>query len=477
MTDPFNKPKLFLTLSTGWGIRNFIYTGLLDRLNETYEVTIYAIREDAPELIHWCKTRGGTLRKLHNFKEPFAWRLVRQLRKKAFQSKHRIRTEEIRAQEKTWRSLNRRFAAQTIGLLSPILGWQPVLDLFGELTYRPHLNLYQDDFERDRPALLLVGSPFSYLDGIFVREALRAGIKTAATIPSWDNLSSKGMIWQGYDRVFVWSEFQKKEIAEYYPNYRPEQVTVTGVPQFDIYAQDLPAEFQRKPFLEALGIASHARVLLYTTNGPRTAPEEVVVIGHLLEAIEQGQLPQDLHLLLRLHPYDDSSRYETMRIHPRVTLWENSRKEEENLYNWAPPKEELYHLAATLGACHLVITVASTTTLDASASGKPVINICYDGDKTNPFITSVHRYYEFTHYKPVVDSGAVYLVKSQQELINTVNFILENPDEKKAEREHLLKTLCGYFPGSAVDRLATGLKGMATEVGTDYEASHFEEAF
>ena len=37
----------------------------------------------------------------------------------------------------------------------------------------------------------------------------------------------------------------------------------------------------------------------------------------------------------------------------------------------------------------------------------PVVNIAFDGHDEKPFLDSSRRFYQYTHYKPLVDVGAV----------------------------------------------------------------------
>ena len=72
--------------------------------------------------------------------------------------------------------------------------------------------------------------------------------------------------------------------------------------------------------------------------------------------------------------------------------------------------------------------------LDASAMDKPIINIAFDWEEQSHY-QSVARYYEFLHYKPILESKGTSLVSSSEELLNSIEAYLENPMIKSSERK------------------------------------------
>ena len=58
------------------------------------------------------------------------------------------------------------------------------------------------------------------------------GIPTSTFIFSWDNLPKATMVVES-DNYFVWSDYMKEELLKYYPHLKPEQVLISGSPQFE----------------------------------------------------------------------------------------------------------------------------------------------------------------------------------------------------------------------------------------------------
>jgi hypothetical protein len=462
-----DRPVLFITLSNGWGIRNFVHTGLIARMAGYTRVVVYVSGFNLKAVKDYCRSLDAEVRELDIFSEPASWRLLRQLRKKLFQSIYKIKTEQIKeAKRRSGRiqSLMGRLVSYMgrFGFACSLLQVLEEIDFYINNSRR-----YENDFKFFRPRCLFIGSPFDYIDGAMVREAAKWGVPSVTMVPSWDNLTSKGMIWSGYERIFVWSEYQKKEILHYYPSYRPGQVLVTGIPQFDVYAQPLPPEFERSCYLSSLGIPVEKRILLYSTTAASMFPEEPQVIAHLAQAVLDGILPADLYILVRCHPQDDASRYTDITTYPNVKIWPPSRRPGEDIYRWAAPRDELLHLAAMLRHSAVCVNVSSTMTIDAAACDIPVINVCYDGDAGKPYLKSVRRYFDYTHYAPVVETGAAPLAHSRQELLQLVREALEAPERRQVNRQALLHQYCEYTPGGAAERLSSLLFEFMTDPGAD----------
>src|SRR3989344_4162090 len=88
-------------------------------------------------------------------------------------------------------------------------------------------------FEKYKPDLVFNTS--SRGDYGILKSAKRRGIRTIDMPKSWDN-PSKVLFNVKADRMIVWSPFMKEQIVRL-QGYKPHEVIVTGVPQFDFYAR------------------------------------------------------------------------------------------------------------------------------------------------------------------------------------------------------------------------------------------------
>ena len=61
------------------------------------------------------------------------------------------------------------------------------------------------------------------------------------------------------------------------------------------------------------------------------------------------------------------------------------------------------------------------------------------------------------HYKNALDTGAITLVKSKEELISALNSYFLNPSLLKSERARLVREQCAFTDGSSGERIANYL--------------------
>jgi len=96
----------------------------------------------------------------------------------------------------------------------------------------------------------------------WIKAARRLGIRTAACIASWDNLTNKGLLRIEPDLVLVWNEAQKREAQDYH--YMPEhKVAVTGAQLFDKWFVKT-ATRSREEFCARVGLPDARPFVLFT---------------------------------------------------------------------------------------------------------------------------------------------------------------------------------------------------------------------
>src|SRR5262249_4373411 len=90
-------------------------------------------------------------------------------------------------------------------------------------------------FDEQRPDALVV-TPLIGLGGLSHTDVLRTAqarrIPTAVLVWSWDHLSSKAIIRDVVDGLFVWNEAQKREAIEMH-GVPPERIVISGAQCFD----------------------------------------------------------------------------------------------------------------------------------------------------------------------------------------------------------------------------------------------------
>lgn len=455
------KSRIVALIPRGEVIRNFVYSGAFDEVAKNAELFLLTVTPNE-EMNHALEKRYGNVASLEEYREKWLIRFEREildmahgrwLWSKAAQERWRLRdAEAITTRRKFVRTAKKMasypFASRSgLNVLSKIerasSRWLKTTDAY--------LNL----FKKLQPSLVFNGSHIH--SGVAI-QAIQAAqwlkIPTATFIFSWDNLTSQGRIMLPYDYFFVWNESLKKQLLEMYEWIRPERVFVTGTPQFDFHFREKFYQ-TREDFCRSIGANPNKPLVLYTTGMPNHMPDEPAIVEQIADVLNESNESARPQLLVRVYPKDLSGRFEDLKrrrteiLFPQVA-WEAA---------WLTPKyEDSYALVNALRHSALGINVASTVSLELCMFDKPVINIGYNPPNVGEEVLKYADYYEFDHYKPLVESGAVAVARTQDELRNLVDEALKNPSAHASERRALIEKMFGAtLDGKSSERVARAL--------------------
>lgn len=297
--------------------------------------------------------------------------------------------------------------------------------------------------------------------------AQKLGIPTATFIYSWDNLP-KGRMAVHSDYFFVWSEFMKNEMKEYYPDISPDRVIVTGTPQFEGYFnQDWIKP--REVFLRELGVDPARPVICFSGDDVLTSPHDPVFLADLARAMRSLPEVGRPQIVFRRSPVDWTSRYdETFRQFPEIIVSDPLWSTSDSRGDWTqftPTEEDMILLSNLAHHMDLVINLGSTMAMDFAITGKPAIFIAYNPPNRNPN-WDVDDIYRMPHFKPVLEMQPVYWAKSADGLASLVQHALTLPREKDAERQAWLKSHAAQPLSEASLRCCNALKQLARHPNT-----------
>jgi hypothetical protein len=306
--------------------------------------------------------------------------------------------------------------------------------------------------------LLVLSTPGQKLEDLpYLESARRQGIPTISPVYSWDNLTAKGPFVIPPRKLVVWNEGMKHEACHFH-GYAPEDVLVGGVPVFDSYvAVRASADaVARKAFLSSLGLDPAKQLVTLTTIPPvYYGASHYALVQMLTGWMASGELA-GISLLIRPHPMDDTDY--TGLVCPDVVLDNYGSTPSANPRHWIPAEDNTQHLGRTMAFSDVVLNIASTITVDAACFDTPTINIAFDIKPCgNEYVGNVGRYYKYTHYKLVVDTGAAALVSSPQELLAAVRAYLTDPALDRIGRALLLRKQVGKLDGQAWRRTADAI--------------------
>ncbi len=365
----------------------------------------------------------------------------------------------VRRYREYW--VNKQYLFYVLGFIAWSLGhlrlWRELLRgiyrLFGE-------DYAADLFEKYHPDLLFAANMFSSEDTRLLRMARKLKVPTVTIAKSWDVLTTKAFTRVKADRIVVYHQYNREEAIRI-GDYRPEQVVVTGFPQFDIYT-DPNIIRPREEFCRSVGLDPERRFVLYGLPGDWKSPDTRAILSELDRRIEKGSFVKPLQVLARFHPkYTDSSEGLSSAniIFDKPGRYFGAGGEfgidasVANTNQWSFRDDDIIHLANSIFHSDIVLNVDSTLTLDAAALDRPSILVAYDGDRILPYKRSIAYIYERDHYLNVLATGSAPLVRSHDELETAINQFLEDPRYLKSELEELKAKLLYISDGQSGVRM------------------------
>lgn len=310
---------------------------------------------------------------------------------------------------------------------------------------------YSNLFDKYKPDLVFASSIASTFDVFFIHEAKRRGIKTAGMPKGWDNIA-KLLYRTTPDLMLVQNELMKKDLIRY-QRYPGDIIKVVGFPQFDWYRSQNILQ-SRKDFMESFGFSESDRLVFFGSEGV-WVPHDHEVAEALVGAANTGGLPENTKFLIRPHFTDaKNNRFDYLNEFDSVVVDQNFTHSNFFMDNWDPSMDEIRHLTNLVYHSDVLVTTASTLTLDAAAGGTPIVNLAYGGlydSKTGQDITAM--LYEADHARWVLSTGAVSLVHSEAELLSAIRCYFNDPNFKEDERQKLLKKLCFKVDGKSSERV------------------------
>lgn len=446
------KPLIAITLPNHWSIKNLFHSGLVARLQHDARIQCWT----SPSRFEGLQSLSASLgleaidwQVTPTVEENRAQTLVRHFQKSALLEHHRVKTEQIvmhAARGK--RSNTQRALSKVVRAIAQSKAGAPTVAAL-EVVRRQTLPRFPD-LPGERPSLIFTTNPVDFREDPWVEYARRIGVPVASFVPSWDNITSKGVLRPDFDRLMVWSETMREEVRTMYPRYALKQVPVVGLPRFDVYFQELPSEFQRRAFLSALGLNPDFRTLLYANTATRSFPQQPQVVAHIAELLLKEGMER-VQLFVRAHPHDDLRLYEHLRRCERVAIWPTVEGFDAAFgVQDCPPANDLLVLAAMIRHADVVINTASTIALDAAVADRPIVSVAYDGDEDLPYRHSVRNAYDYSHQRPFVESGAAPIMKTRAQLEDGIREALANPGARQEQRQHLARLAT---QGDSVNRM------------------------
>ncbi len=312
-----------------------------------------------------------------------------------------------------------------------------------------------------KPDLVIAPDIILSTDRITLRAAKRLGYPTLGMVRSWDNLTAKGVIQLIPDHLVSQTSRMKGE-AIHYGDMKAENISVVGAPQFDIHFK--PTRLTREQFLDSLDIPRDRRLVLCAPFfGEYSTKSGMQIVRDLAQAIDDGKIPKDVHLLVRYRPEDYTDAATVLQHsfeHPHVTITRPASRSFRDAHGKADFEftiDDLYVMEHSLRYSSLSINTISTFTIDAAAIDCPVINVRYDADPETPPPFRVELFSHYDHYLILEKTGGVRLVYTPDELLRAVNEYLQDPSRDREGRARIRDEQIEFTDGKSGARTAEAI--------------------
>jgi hypothetical protein len=213
------------------------------------------------------------------------------------------------------------------------------------------------------PLVGVVGSP----QPDYVRAARALRIPTALAVWSWDHLSSKALIRDVPDRVFVWNDVQRGEAKQFHGVSR-HRVVVTGAQCFDHWFERVPSR-SRAEFCAEMGVPADRSLIMYVGSALfRGSPPEVDFAMRWIDRVRTSADPRlrSASILIRPHPQRlDEWRTVDVTTLPDVAVRSANPVTEHARADYF---DALFYSAAVVG-------LNTSAFLEAGIVGRPVLAI------------------------------------------------------------------------------------------------------
>ncbi len=443
-----SKKRLCFVVPRGEVIRNFLYTGILKKLSNDCDVHLIAVTPNK-NLKQNLESISSTYYDLEEFRLSYTHRYLLGLLDLAHNKYMWSQAAKVRwtMRDVEANSLSKRIKRLANKNIAKLFAQPKRLKVLERLLYKHSINEYAvahyiDILGKIKPDFIFNGS-HSHSKNAYpvIQAAKQLGIKTGTFLFSWDNLTSQGRIIPPYDYYFAWNTDIKGDLLRLYPDIKTNQIFVTGTPQFSFHF-DSKYHIQREEFLNHLGIPSDGKYIIYSSGMSHHMPYEPEVAEIVADILKK--VAPDVHLVIRTYAKDKGDVFKELKAR-RKDIIIPEVKWEKNFQT--PLKEDQVFFTNLLRHCELGVNVASTISLELCMLNKPAINIGFNPPGRDIYPYDYTRFYEFDHYKPIVQSKAVIVAKNTNELENILAKYLENTTLDQQFREELISD---FFPGNSL---------------------------
>jgi CDP-glycerol glycerophosphotransferase (TagB/SpsB family) len=353
-------------------------------------------------------------------------------------------------------------AAMAILLLRTFSGARRLL-VEMQSRFIPRPRLYTALFEKYNPDLVVASTAGWRLDRYLLREAAERGIPTMAAIVGWDNPSSYSIRGARIEHATCWSLKQKEELVRG-SDWKPEQVSIGGIPSYDGYLRKQWL-LSKEEYFKLHGLDPERKLISYASSFVHFAPN-YPNIEALAKLVSSDDLCEPAQLLVRLHPshFQDKPRIfpeERERIHAL-------EKQYPHVHVVRPVPlggslgyysgEDMDEKSSMMAYSDVLVTVYSTMLVETAVHSTPMIAAVIDQPggwhRPKKYSLSLKKIGNWPTHQRFREAKAGRVASDAKELSEAIDAYLRNPKLDEAERSRFVEQEITFTDGSAGERTA-----------------------
>lgn len=452
------KPKLFILLPDGIGLRNFAFTSFVDK-GEQYGWDV-VFWNNTPFDLSSLNYKSVTLSGKPRPQTDLLKRAKIAIELDHFSSKF----EDPVYQDYKFKPSNKGLRNKVKNLLVSVLskkysGARGLKKIRENLENSERKGRYykacKEQLQKEKPDLVFCTNqrPLNAIAPLTAAKDL--GIPTATFIYSWDNLPKATLI-VSPDIYFVWSDLMKKQLLDYYPHIESDKVLVTGTPQFEAHFNK-ESILSKDVFFKQNNLDLDREYICFSGDDVTTSPDDPQYLEDLAESLDDlNNKGYDLGIIFRRCPVDFSERYDKVLEkyqHIIVPLAPKWIKVGDQWNKVLPTIEDQSFLSNTVYHSRAVVNLGSSMIFDFAIHNKPCLYINYDVDRKNQAGWSTSKIYKFVHFRSMPTGDEVIYLNSKNEIEEKVLKALNEPENIIKNANQWFSVINKKPAGYASDRI------------------------
>lgn len=288
-----------------------------------------------------------------------------------------------------------------------------------------------DTLQKEKPDLLFLTNQRQSVAISTVLAAKDLAIPTATFIFSWDNLPKATMVVET-DYYIVWSDLMKEQLLFYYSEIKPEQVFITGTPQFEPHFNP-EIIIPRETFFARHGMDIDKKYICFSGDDFTSSPDDPAYLEDTARAIRSlNEKGHNLGIAFRRCPPDVSGRYKDVVAKYDDVITELEPQWKTMGETWAgilPMPEDLSMLANTIAHTELVVNLGSSMVFDYVSFGKPCAYFNYNQPERIDPNWDLHTCYKYVHFRSMPSKDAVVWLNDKSSLASNIESMLSANEE------------------------------------------------